>query len=121
MNQWDELRHECPRLYKNPIVFECGPGWFDIIHDLSVTIEAVLDYYADKHKAAEIEMYATQIKEKYGTLRFYMSCKNDEICKLIAEAESVSSQTCENCGAPGRMRGVSWYLVRCDKCYGENK
>jgi hypothetical protein len=68
-----------------------------------------------------IEMYAVQVKEKYGTLRFYMSCETDQISDLIREAERLSDTTSESYGAAGKIRGVRWYSVRCDKCHEEGK
>ena len=123
INHWDILRHECPRLYKYGIAFECSSGWKDIIRDLSLKIERILEEDAEKYPIPEgeendyCEMYAVQVKEKYGTLRFYMSCETDQICDLIRETEALSSQTCEICGAFGKMRGKTWYEVRCDGCF----
>ncbi len=125
MMSWDMLRQLCPKLYKHGIAFECGPGWYNILHELSIKIERKLEEYAEKYKTVEgeeneyCEMYAVQIKEKYGTLRFYMSCETDEISELIHEYEALSSQTCECCGAPAKMRGRHWMEVKCDKCYLE--
>jgi hypothetical protein len=127
MSRWDIIRQECPRLYKDGIIFECADGWYEIVHDLSIKIEKILEDYAERHKVpegeefAEIEMFAIQVKEKYGTLRFYMSTSTDEIQNLIDDAEALSSQTCENCGSPAKMRGIHWYEVKCDKCYQEKK
>ena len=125
MSKWNTLRALCPKLYKNGLAFECAIGWYDILHELSLKIERILEKDAEKYKAIEgeeneyIEMFAVQVKEKYGTLRFYMSCETDEISDLIHEAEAVSSQTYEVCGAPGKMRGKTWFSVRCDNCYEE--
>ena len=127
MTRWDILRQKCPRLYKDGIIFECAHGWFDIVHDLSIKIEKILEDYAERYKVPEgeeveeIEMFAVQVKEKYGTLRFYMSSETDEITDLIRNAEALSSQTCENCGSPAKMRGTRWVEVKCDKCYQEKK
>ena len=127
MINWDMLRQSCPRLYKHGVAFECGPGWYNILHDLSIKIEAFLDKYAETYKVVEseeseyCEIYAVQVKEKYGTLRFYMSCETDEISELIHECEALSSQTCENCGDLAKMRGKTWLSVRCEKCHKENK
>jgi hypothetical protein len=123
MNKWDVLRQRCPRLYKKDIIFECADGWFELIQDLSIKIENLLEEYAEKYPIVEgeenqnIEMFAVQVKEKYGTLRFYMCCETDEMWDLIEEAESLSAEICELCGNPGKMRGSKWYLVRCDNCY----
>jgi len=126
-SRWDEIRQKCPRLYKNGIVFECGLGWADIILALSLKIENILEKNANRPIILEnvdkfgSEMYAVQVKEKYGTLRFYMSCETDEISNLIHETEALSSQTCENCGAFAKMRGTKWLEVKCDKCYGDKR
>ena len=90
-------------------------------------IEKILNDYAENHKVAEgeeneiIEMFAVQVKEKYGTLRFYMFCETDEICELIHEAEALSSQTCESCGASAKMRGTRWFEVKCDACFAPDQ
>ena len=127
MDKWEILRNLCPRLYKNLQYFECGSGWYGIIHELSLAIEKILEEDAVNYPIPEgqeneyIEMFAVQVKEKYGTLRFYMSCETDEISDIIRETEALSSQTCENCGTSGKMRGDTWFLVRCDKCYEERR
>lgn len=59
---------------------------------------------------------ASQVKEKFGTLRFYMTCETDEMDKLIQEAEHLSAVTCEECGEPGELRGTSWLTTLCDSC-----
>jgi len=127
MKSWDTIRQECPKLYKEGIAFECAHGWYDIVYDLSVKIEKILNEYAENHKRVEgeeneiFEMFAVQVKEKYGTLRFYMSLETDEISDLIHEAEALSSQTCESCGASAKMRGTRWFEVKCDACFASNR
>lgn len=59
---------------------------------------------------------ASQVKEKFGTLSFYMSSATDEMYKLISEAERKSGETCEDCGAPGKRRGGGWIVTMCDSC-----
>jgi len=59
---------------------------------------------------------ASQVKEKFGTLSFYMSSATDEMWDLISEAERKSGETCEDCGAPGRRRGGGWIVTLCDEC-----
>lgn len=59
---------------------------------------------------------ASQVKEKFGTLRFYMSSGTDEIYKHIDEAEKKSGEICEGCGAPGIRRGGGWIVTLCDSC-----
>ena len=60
---------------------------------------------------------ASQVKEKYGGLRFYMTCDTDEIFNLIEKAEALSLKTCEECGQPGEEKGGGWIHTLCDDCH----
>ena len=93
--------------------FECGNGWEPLIRKLSEKLEAMIL----KVPTEDRQYYsAMQVKEKYGTLRFYMSCCTDEMNKAIEIVEDESRKICETCGAPGiiRNRG-SWLYNSCDK------
>lgn len=57
---------------------------------------------------------ASQVKEKYATLHFYMTAATDEMWKLIKEAEEKSSKICEACGKPGSVRDNGWLQTLCD-------
>lgn len=59
---------------------------------------------------------ASQVKEKYGTLRFYMTTETKEMTQYINEAESLSAVTCETCGNPGKMCNTGWCNTICDDC-----
>ena len=54
-----------------------------------------------------------QVKEKYGTLRFYYTGGDDYINGMVSMAESISSITCEECGKPGTSTGGSWIKTVC--------
>lgn len=58
---------------------------------------------------------ASQVKEKYGTLRFYMTIQTDEMDPIITIAEKRSAVTCEQCGKKGKLRGRGWYYTACAK------
>ena len=60
---------------------------------------------------------ASQVKEKFGGLRFYMTHGTDEIFKLVNEAEALSYKTCEECGKPGEGRSDGWVHTLCDTCH----
>ena len=62
---------------------------------------------------------ASQVKEKFGTLSFYMSSATDEMYDLIREAERKSGKTCEVCSKPGVLRGGGWIKCLCDECAKE--
>jgi hypothetical protein len=56
-----------------------------------------------------------QVKEKFGTLRFYYTGGDDYISGLASMAESMSGCTCEECGAPGKRVGGGWITTLCEK------
>lgn len=62
---------------------------------------------------------ASQVKEKYGTLRFYMVASTEEMEAIIEEACHKSAVTCEECGKPGKVIGGGWLYCRCKDCYQE--
>jgi hypothetical protein len=59
---------------------------------------------------------ASQVKSKFGGLRFYMTYSTDKMEDLIREAERKSETICELCGEPGEPRGGGWIETLCDKC-----
>lgn len=102
--------------------FECGDGWFDLIWQLSEKLEALIDDYCKRTQDHKNFPKASQVKEKFGTLRFYMTTSTDEMDRLIDQAESESAKTCENCGNKGKTRSYrGWWLTNCQKCYEEYK
>jgi hypothetical protein len=70
----------------------------------------------------EMTVVATQVKEKFGTLRFYWQSnglserEHYEIVGCVGAVECISGRTCETCGAPGVLRGPGWLSTACDKC-----
>ena len=61
-----------------------------------------------------------QVKEKFGTLRFYYSGGDDYISGLVSMAESMSGITCEECGKPGTSTGGGWIKTACVEHGGQN-
>ena len=61
------------------------------------------------------QVVAVQVKEKFGTLRFYYDGGDEYISGLVAMAESMSGCTCEECGAPGKQRSGGWIQTLCDE------
>jgi hypothetical protein len=57
---------------------------------------------------------ASQVKEKFGGLRFYTNGYNEAVSAMIHMAESMSYRTCEVCGNPGRSNNYGWISTLCD-------
>jgi hypothetical protein len=61
-----------------------------------------------------------QVKEKYGTLRFYCN-STPMIDRFIQLAEELSAITCEECGKSGRLGRIGgYYCTRCDSHGGDH-
>ena len=93
--------------------FSCGDGWFNILNQLMGNIQHHIDW---KNKKEEVVAQVTldQVKEKFGTLRFYYSGGDDVIDGMVRMAESMSGVTCEECGSPGKRVGGGWVTTLCE-------
>jgi hypothetical protein len=89
--------------------FECGDGWMDRIYRLSQAISLHAESFG-------LDIVATQVKEKFGTLRFYVDGGDEEVFRLIDAAEQESATICEVCGAPGTLVMKGWCSTRCESC-----
>ena len=100
--------------------FECGDGWFNILDQLMGSIQHHIDW---KNKKEEVVAQVTlnQVKEKFGTLRFYYSGGDDYIDGLVTMAESMSGVTCEECGLPGTQTQGGWIKTACAAHRGESE
>lgn len=57
-----------------------------------------------------------QVKEKFGSLRFYVNCRRDEAMRLrFGIAADESFRACEVCGQPGTLREERWNSTLCDE------
>lgn len=87
-------------LYKNLLV-EFRDGWFDLINQLGKDILELCDLTNNDLPTIR------QVKEKFGTLRFYYSdqstdeCVKNAIYALVSHAENKSASICEKCGKYG--------------------
>lgn len=106
---------------------DCDAGWDWILEDLNA-----------KLKYLDFNYKINQIKEKFGTLRFYYEPQLtkevvlDLMDDAVTIAEQLSASTCEICGNSSRCaiasRGVKydqtvgikyndgWYKTLCDSC-----
>ena len=94
--------------------FEVGDGWYNIIRNLMSQIQHHIDW---KNRDSEVVQQVTldQVKEKFGTLRFYYTGGDDRIRGMVTMAEAMSAVTCEVCGNAGKFRGRNWYYTSCEE------
>ena len=96
----------------------CGDGWYTLIDTMCGNIKNQMDNAnRNKPEAEHIICEATQVKEKWGGLRFYVQGSNDYIDGIIDLAESMSYLICSKCGnktTPQKKRG--WIYTLCDNC-----
>jgi hypothetical protein len=60
-----------------------------------------------------------QVKEKFGTLRFYYRGGDDYVRGLVSMAESMTEVTCESCGSGAKTvwpKGGGWVHTTCEPC-----
>ena len=100
---------------------ECSEFWFPIIDRLCAKIQAYVDDKYSKllHDAVQIE--ATQVKEKFGSLRFYYEPYDQQVEEFILEAEIETEKTCCRCGTMEnvKMTKSGWVQPLCPKCTKE--
>ena len=87
-------------------LFQCDDGWFKLIDRLSAKIVKL-----------DPRVEASCVKEKFGTLRFYVDTEMEAVYDVISKAEKESSKTCEVCGKPGKLHNdKGWWATLCKKC-----
>jgi len=95
--------------------FDCGDGWYNILNQLMGNIQHHIDW---KNRNGEVvpQVILDQVKEKFGTLRFYYTGGDDYISGLVSMAEAMSGVTCEGCGNVGERKGGGWVHTYCEPC-----
>jgi len=73
--------------------FAVGDGWYKLIYEL------VHDIRINDLKKGDWITKATQVKEKFGGLRFYVTGTSDKNWALIRNAEQKSYAVCEETGS----------------------
>jgi hypothetical protein len=116
------LRMMHPWLFK--VRVDCGDGWFTLLKELGQKLVCL-------QKRSKISITTTQIKEKFGGLRFYYVESSKEpyqigsprniwsgiIADVVHRAEERSTTICEHCGNYGEIKSKhGWLTCLCDKC-----
>jgi hypothetical protein len=94
--------------------FEDGGRW-PWTGGKEITAEEVEQKRLEMVEAEKTVPVVSQVKEKFGTLRFYIDGGTKAHYNYIHFAENLSAVTCEECGKPGKIRGQGWYYTACDE------
>ena len=66
------------------------------------------------------QVVVVQVKEKFGTLRFYYNGGDATVEGMVRMAESMSACICEKCGASSSTKSRDgWVTSQCDSCLTE--
>jgi hypothetical protein len=70
-----------------------------------------------------LQTEVVQVKEKYGSLRFYVTKSDDTIYGMINFAEYLSSKICEDCGTIENVSQSTdgWITTLCETCRLKDK
>jgi hypothetical protein len=122
---WKEKQRKWAIEY-NEMAAQAKAGNFDLFE--ATTKSQPNDEYKEKRLAEIVagdfrevpesipQVTLDQVKEKFGTLRFYYSGGDDYISGMVSLAESLTSVTCEGCGNVGERRGGGWVHTYCEPC-----
>jgi hypothetical protein len=88
-----------------------GDGWYWLIDNLC----EALQHDIDRNNYSQIK--ATQVKEKFGGLRFYVNGASNEQYAIISFAEGLSYSVCEQCGSTKDVKQTKgWIISLCPEC-----
>ena len=110
MNLYQRLQARYPENFAGCFDFSFGEGWDELVEQLTHQIIA-----------RDPNIRIDQVKEKFGTLRYYVDRATPEVRALIDAAETASESVCERCGEPGTLRRRGWMATLCDLHAGETK
>lgn len=75
--------------------FECGDGWYRLIDAACALIQV------ETHTSGH-QLVASQVKQKFGGLRFYCRGGNHYAASVITLTQALSVHVCELCGFEGK-------------------
>ena len=95
--------------------FECSDAWYFLIDNLCEHIQS----YIDNNKHLNItQVVAIQVKEKYGTLRWYYHGGNEYIDGMVSHTKYLTGKICADCGSMADIGyTLGWITYLCRNCF----
>jgi hypothetical protein len=97
---WERMKNRTAEDWQKNV----GPGWAKLVEQAWNLTHAE-------------GTYATDVKEKWGGLRFYIAYGSEELHDAIWAIEHESYKICEVCGRPGKPRSTGWIRTLCIRHY----
>ena len=95
-------------------------GWLPVIDKLCACIQHYIDYHVSYTKDGQYkpaQVTCSQMKEKFGGLRFYTDGHDEVVEGMIKMAESMCDDKCQDCGSEEDLGMTSgWITVLCRNC-----
>lgn len=109
---------------KKGVLWSLKRGWNNVVkvlfkNDMFSRIRYKLSFMDQYEEPPHVQVVASQIKEKFGGLRFYVNGANSEINNIINFAEHLSYHICEECGKMDETVvcfGKGWIRTLCYEC-----
>ncbi|CAD6531771.1 hypothetical protein LMG27952_02620 [Paraburkholderia hiiakae] len=103
-----QLYERYPLIFARRPPLNCGDGWFDLLDKLCSSL------HNETTQNGALQVIASQVREKFGGLRFGAGPANERQRGMIDMAEAISSRICEVCGHRGKTIGPAWFRTRCE-------
>ena len=108
---------------------DVGDGWYDLIDSMCHQIQHHIDWRngcgvfegRESENLPDIQVETTQVKEKFGGLRFYYNGGDDFVEGIVRLGEAMSYKICEICGNKGEVSKERWVTTRCKAHEGKRK
>jgi hypothetical protein len=123
----EEIIAKYPKIFKpyngnpNNVNWHGVPsGWLSTIDKLCACIQHYIDFHVSYTKDGQYkpdQVTCSQMKEKFGGLRFYTDGHDEVIEGMISMAEHLCDYTCQDCGSEEDL-GITtgWITVLCRSC-----
>lgn len=128
----DEMQNRFPYQFQDHFHYQFPNGWINLFGIACCLLDELLESHGLNTKPQKAEFFKgwAQVKSKFAGARMYTHSVSSNTYpvtarafrELIEQAESLSYEICERCGARGQSRSIDgWHLTACQKHFEERK